>query len=869
MTSKPSSHTIGVAPESFATFGALLLYLRRRARMRQRDLAIAVGYSEAQIGRLENDQRLPDLAMVRAQFIPALELQDDPILAQRLIALAQVAHQSDPAAAEPSSSENPQPARWFDPDLPHYATPLFGREAEFARIAKLLARSQHRCITLLGQGGIGKTRLALEAARHHGAHFADGVYALSLAGIGSADLLGPTIAQALGLAAPQNGDVTSQLREHLHTKHVLLLLDNVEHLIEGAPLLARLLAAPNVWLLATSRERLQIRDEVVVEIKGLPLPEPPHAGAGDAAIELFYSAAGRTQPTDSIETAAVARICHLVEGLPLGIELAAAWARMLEVSEIEQELRQTLDFLHTTQRDMPARHRSLRAVFDHSWTLLGEGEQRALERLSVFRGSFSAEAAHAVLHTNRALFQSLQLLAALLDKSLLKRVEAPGATRYVLHEAVRQYAADHLRQDGIAAKAVAQAHSHFYLHMLHSYSADLRGPNQRNAIEALAAEDGNLHRALQTAAETGDIVLLRMVLPTLCLLIEWRNAIIAGIALLETAVIAPLRKQTSRDETAYRSVLALAVTYKGWLQFHVGQNEAALTHLQEASELANPTSDCLVLGDTLLFLGFVLGETGEFVRGRSLLHQSIRAYEQCGDEWRIARGLYRLAMLQHQSGSAVVARHLFAECLHRLQAVGDPRATAFALNRLAVIDAALGDTENAQQLLQQSLHSASAVRDERGMATALYYMGTLAQQRNDHATACYFFGESCQIFAAMHERSSVADINAQRAYSAIELGDLPGAHQWLQQAWHAVRQNDGTAATLTVLVAQAALDLATGESERGVEALALVLHHPAASQASRDRAATLLHRAEPHLTPYQFVAAQARGRSAKLEPFIL
>ena len=325
------------------------------------------------------------------------------------------------------------------------ATPFVGREADLAELAGLLATPACRLLTLIGPGGVGKTRLALRAAaeaRAAGA-FPDGVHVVALQPLASADLLAGAVADAAGLAPAGARDPTEHLRDGLRGRAALLVLDNFEHLLEGAALLPPILAAaPGVRLLVTSREALALQEEWRYPVQGLPYPAG--AGAADlegpedyAAVRLFAERARRVRRDFSLaeEGADVARLCRLVEGLPLALELAAAWTSVLSCAEIAADLALGLDVLATRLRDVPERHRSMRAVFDGSWARLDDHQRAVLARLSVFQGGFRREAAEAVAGAAPA------TLAALVDGSLLHL--EPGG-RYQLHELLRQYAEERL-----------------------------------------------------------------------------------------------------------------------------------------------------------------------------------------------------------------------------------------------------------------------------------------------------------------------------------------------------------------------------------------------------------------------------------------
>ena len=356
-----------------------------------------------------------------------------------------------PGAATMSLFECVQGARFPPPiDLPPAATVFIGREAEIDTLARLLLARENRLLTLAGPGGIGKTRLALEAARsltlRLPGRFLDGVYFVPLAAVKSAKSLPTHIASALGVELTGATPTRQQLLSYLQPHELLLILDNFEHLIDSegeavAFLVDLLRQAPNVKLLLTSRERLNLYEEVIFDVQGLALADEDATEPTQAsAVQLFVAAGQRVRrdyAPDAEELRSIGRACRLVEGTPLAIELAASWLRHYDSAEIVRQIEQSLDFLASSYRDLPERQRSLRSVFEYSWQLLSQDEQAALAQLSVFTGGFALEAVDAVLGDRTP-------LADLADKSLLQRL--PGG-RFDLHPLLRHYAAEKLPKD--------------------------------------------------------------------------------------------------------------------------------------------------------------------------------------------------------------------------------------------------------------------------------------------------------------------------------------------------------------------------------------------------------------------------------------
>jgi predicted ATPase/DNA-binding SARP family transcriptional activator len=381
--------------------------------------------------------------------------------------------------------------------LPTPTTPFFGREQELAVVAQALADPHCRLLTILGSGGIGKTRLALHAADAYQA--AGQVAFVACVALQSREDLIAAIADAAGYTFYGEDPADQQLLAHLRPRSLVLVCDNFEHLIGHAGVLSSILAAaPQIKILVTSWERLQLSEEWTLPLSGLPLPDPADF-ASSSAVQIFEHSARRVQPQFALaaeDVAAVARICQLVEGLPLAIELAGAWVRALSCHEIAAEIEACLGFLTSSLRDVPERHRNLRAIFDRSWQLLSEPERAVFRQLAVFRHGFCHPAAQAVAGA------SLPLLAAFLDKSLLRRT---AAGRYESHEFIRQYTEEQLKTNQQEYAAVTARHYAYYAALLADHAGLLQRGDQPLASGVTAAEVENIRAAWAWVLEHGDL----------------------------------------------------------------------------------------------------------------------------------------------------------------------------------------------------------------------------------------------------------------------------------------------------------------------------------------------------------------------------
>ncbi len=376
-------------------------------------------------------------------------------------------------------------------NLPRQTTEFVGRGRELAQIHEQLADPSVGLLTIVGLGGMGKTRLAIEAASRELDHFADGVWFVPLAPVERASLLSSTIENILKLPGYSGLDPDSHLLSHLADKDMLLILDNLEHLLDASDLISRILVtAPGVKLLVTSRVRLQLQEEWLLPLEGLEVPRLHDVVAFDpathSAVQLFVKRARRLQPDfveSAVNVAHVVQICRLVGGMPLGIELAASWLRTIPLEEIANEVQSSLDFLATSMRNIPDKHRSMRAVFERSWQLLGVQEQQVLAILSIFRGGFTREAAVKVADI------SMAILASLVDSSWLQR-GIDG--RYNLHELVRQYADEQLGTMVGQPHEAQRMHATYFAALIEQRAAYLGTQQQKSAIDLLMAEIDNI-----------------------------------------------------------------------------------------------------------------------------------------------------------------------------------------------------------------------------------------------------------------------------------------------------------------------------------------------------------------------------------------
>jgi len=632
------------------------------------------------------------------------------------------------------------PAAVAPPQLPAWSSPLVGREADLERLDLLLAEPVHRLITLVGPGGVGKTRLAVAAARRQTGLFADGVCFVPLVGLNASGKLVPRIGEALGIKRNDESDPQAALLAFLHSRELLLVLDGVEHLrSEMAALVALLAAAPQLSLLVTSRERLNLDDERVYPVVGLARI-PGAGGSTSSAEQLFLQSARRVEPLfapSPEELSTIARICMLVDGLPLGIELAAAWVRTLPCVTIAARLAVDLDFLQHQRGDAEERHHSLRAVLDHSWRLLSPLEQRAACRLAVFRGGFTAEAAEEVAGA------AVTDLALLLDKSLLSR---GPSNRFVMHELVRQYAAEHLAASG-EAQAALRSHCRFFAGLAQVAAVGLQGPAQGQWLEQLAAEQGNLWSALDwSLTEKGELSTGQRLADALGIFWVLRNQLQEGRTMLRQAL-------------AHACPEACAASLRAWaaeLALRQNDDEEAVELARQAVALARRGGHRHAEARSLRTLGEAAEHGAAGVPGRqlppleaarALYVESLALFEELGDQWAVAAVLTDLGYIAAAQGASADAQHYYERSLRLRRALGDCVGAARTLNYLGDLMRYQGHRSQALRLFAEGLALARQVQDDICIGNILHNIAHVMLVQGSLAKAARHFLASLESFA--------------------------------------------------------------------------------------------------------------------------
>ncbi len=838
-------------------FGIRLKQRRQALDLTQEALAERVGCAPQTIRKIESGERRPsrDMAERLAQVLDVSPADRDVFLKEARTALV-------PDSPLPPSAPVERPAPRMV--LPKYTRPFVGRSAELAQLSRLLETPGCDLITVVGPGGIGKTRLAVEAASRQ-SHFVDGVVFVSLAAVTSASLLASAIGDALSFAFNGSDEPAVQLSNYLREKELLLVLDNMEQLLEGSELLVTLLAdAPQVRCLVTSRERLNVQDEWVVELMGLSvLAAGPADGAADA-VTLFVERARRVQQAFTLNDTtmrSIVRICELVDGMPLGIELAASWVRLLSVSEIEDEISRSFDILSTSARDLPGRHQSLRAVFEHSWHLLTDVERQVLRRLTVFHGGFDRAAAATIAGA------SLPVLAALVDKSLLRRT-TDG--RYDLHGLVRQYAAAHLVDDTSEQADVQDRHCTYYIGWLESRTDAIQGRNQATAIREVSDEIDNVRAAWAWATSRQMLSEHRRGLGVLQWFYEYRTWFQEGeTTFRETAaaVKAPLNlpavaEQATEEQTERALLLGHLLAAQGYLAVRCGQLARACDVLRSSLQLLRTYGDGGCTARPLVYLGIASYQMGNYDEAQDALQQSLEIDRAGGGGWIAALSLCFLGLVAHSTGDYNRARELFSEDLAIWRSINNVRGLALCLNFFSTTLFKLSEYTEVQALLHESLALCAATGDRWGLGTALNHLGLVAQAQGEHEQAHYLFSESLALFREMGDRWAIARAQNHLGAAAWAIGDHVDAKRSYFMALRTAQELKATPDALNALAGLAQVLASEGNHERALEVVLQVMGDAASGKEAYERA-SLLYAELTELLPPQRVESIAQRLSGR------
>lgn len=715
-------------------FGRWLKRLRAQRDLTQELLAERAGCASQTIRMIEGGHRRPSRQLAeRLADVLQVSVEERTAFLQRARTKQQpLSDQAVESASTPSAS----PSLAFHAQLPIPPTPLIGRVHALAEVAARLRDPDSRLVTIVGSGGAGKTRLAVQVATNLVQTFEDGVAYVSLAPVLSGEGFALAVAQALGHGLTTGAALEDDIVQFLSDREMLLVLDNLEHLLDTADFIARIIEqAPEVRILATSRERLRIQAEWVIQLGGLALPQQATdvAIAQSAAVRLFVERAQRVNREFGLTAAnklVITQICQRLDGMPLALELAAAQVSFLPPAVLLQRLDKALPLLVDGARDLPPRQRTMRAAIEWSYNLLPENERALFMRLAVFMGGFTLEAAEVVgagkhLHKD----EILPLLRRLVDKSLVVHETAEGHVSYRLLEPIRQFTAERL-QGHERAKEVHERHADFFLALAEEAETKLQSAEQVVWLTALEREHANLQVAMQWFLAQRDLERATRLCWALWLFLWMRGLLGEGRQWVERIL-----PQTGEASLAVRGRALLAALVIGfgqgeyaWAVQFIDECFSIYHQLDDAQNLAHATSLAALntvglqqfdAAEPLMELGvqryLALDSTwnaamllsywaaipriqGNFAHAQSLTEQALALARRHGDRVTMYSSLFNLALLAQLQAMYGRAIQQFREALTLAVEIGDRGNMVACLEGIAGVAAALGDVAYAVQL---------------------------------------------------------------------------------------------------------------------------------------------------------------------------
>jgi len=740
-------------------------------------------------------------------------------------------------------------------NLPAHTTRFVGRARELGEISELLADADCRLLTVTGLGGAGKSRLAREVAAQHVAAFAQGVHYIDLGTLSSPDRLAPALAQSLSIPLIGMADPKAALTAYLREKRILVVMDGFDHLLEEAPILTEILqAARGVKILVTSRERLNLRGEWLYPLAGLAYTQDGDAVDAEScdAVQLLLQTARRIRlgfRAKDGEHHHLVRICSLVAGLPLAIELAAAWVQVLSLEQIADQIAHQQGFLTSSARDRPERHRSVQAVFDQSWRLLSDEEREAFQRLSVFHGSFRFQEAGQVSGA------SLHVLSALVDKSLLQRYPSG---RFQLHELLRQYAYQQLEQTPGRVEATRDRHCRAYAVLLAGYE--------------------------QTSKDAPDIPTLRIIQEDLDNVLDaWHWAIegqnFAAIEAMRAGLADCYQLTTSfRDgEALFRE----ALEELGWMDR--GEEEGQLpcklrssratfsVYLGRLAEARTDLEHCLAVFDRhgvreemahcRFFLGEIARFAGETALAGDFFELSLSGYRQTGNRSAAGFCLNGLGLVSAALGELSQARAYMQDSLGMFRETDHEMGQAISNINLADLLIKLGDRLAAKQALDEGYALCRKLGHRWGMAICLRHLGDIAETEARTQDARRTYQKSLDILQDIGQRQASVGCLIKLGQVCTDLGEYLEARQYLSEALSITRDLDDQAQMVEALAALSFLLAKAGDRERALEVAVLLERRPVSVPAVQERVSRLITELTHQIPEEALQLIQRRSRT--------
>ena len=753
--------------------------LREQAHLQIMQIHLAQGDRS---GALRQYDRCCSVLRTELGVEPSIEIRE---LHQQI--LATTAH----TVAPPTHAD----AEHSHPQLPVYLTPFVGRQGELTLLAERIRAGDYRLITLVGPGGMGKTRLAIEAARQHSTHFADGVYFVPCAAVQTVTAAADTLAAALGITYRADGRPPQvQLLDWLRPRHALLVIDNFEQILAAAPLLVEVLqAAPQVVILVTSREPLNVQAEDLIHVTGLPVPalEQVAEASHFAAVRLFVDRAYRMDKRfhlNADNVADVVRICRLVAGQPLALELAASHTVTRTCRAIAEAIGADFNFLRADLPDLPVRHQSLGAIFEYSWQALTPLEQSSFGRLSIFCNPFNVEAAIAVAGA------SLAILTRLHRVHLLQRHD--DFERFSVHELLRKFAAVKLALSLPDPSMLQRRHAEYFLTWLSRHGQILEGIQPMHYVEIIQTHLDDIRVAWQWASTAHAVALLQRALPVLGAFYALRGAhgeaeerfqetlaqlgeedeALRGQLLAQLGACLERQGKIEATQRALKNAITIAHQFKDYqtigyahlamarLLVNKGSISGAIQYLRSGLAILPEGEFLTIRAELLLYLGMTEGRQMHHDAAASALDEVRRLVARTGNKVQEQRLLLYQA-IENAADNYVAAQFYFERALALCPDTGDRSLEARILNGLGFVLANLGNYEEAIHCHLRGLALAVADQDAVQQTFALHNL-CVCYDGQGNVLEAYRYGQES---LAIAERNQ---LSGSIAYAQLHLGHV-------------------------------------------------------------------------------------------------